>query len=215
MNHSRLSTTLALPSRDARLPFNLLVVYEDQPTRNRALHLTHHLTRQLADDYEFRGSWWKFDHLTNDILRAQATHAAGEAHMIIVAVHARPGLDPHQAAWLEDALAARPSPGPKRALVALLAAPGSPDGSDTATSAALVDQLRRLAASADLDFFPHSFEVPSTPSLAEPGSPGRGKFAPVPDAPLPGIPGTPGTPAITGRRPGRTRVPVQRWGINE
>ena len=71
-----------------KYPFDLLVAYDDVATRNRALQLYDRLTKKLADDYDFKCTWWKFDHLRDTALREQAADAAAEANMIILSIHA-------------------------------------------------------------------------------------------------------------------------------
>ena len=199
MTTSRLSTTLPAASRESKMPFNLLIAYEDQPTRHRALHLSHHLSSQFVDDYDFRCSWWKFGHLANEILREQATHAASEANMIVLALNARPQLSQLQSEWIQAWLPlrqkSRANGGLTGALVALVASPdpGSMSGSDSAQA---TEQLRALAAAAQLDFFSHDFELPKE----------------IADAPA--------NPEIEVRATGSAprqqfKMPIPRWGINE
>ena len=94
MNNTRLSPKVNATTWDQKVPFHLLVAYEDPGTRDRALHLSQHLSKQLEDDYEFHCSWWKFNHLTNTVLHEQAANAAREANMIVVAVQARSNPPP-------------------------------------------------------------------------------------------------------------------------
>ncbi len=195
MNDSRLSAKVKGPAWDQKVPFHLLVAYEDPPTRDRALHLSHHLSRQLAEDYDFHCSWWKFNHLTNEILHEQAAHAAAEANMIVLAVKARPTPPPVQTEWLRTWIPRRQAT--DAALVALVAISETGKPADVASTTGF---LRDLAKSAGLDFFDHSFELPKT-SL----SPAAGSH-PEPDM----------SAALSVADPStHFRMPIPRWGINE
>jgi hypothetical protein len=101
-----------------KYPFDLLVAYDDVTTRNRALQLCDRLTKKLADDYDFKCTWWKFDHLRDATLREQAADAAAEANMIILSIHANKDLPISVKTWMETWLA-REEHG-KRALVTLI-----------------------------------------------------------------------------------------------
>jgi hypothetical protein len=200
MNTSRIGKPLAVAPKESRMPFNLLIAYEDQPTRHRALHLSHHLSTQFVDGYDFRCSWWKFDHLANEILREQATHAAGEANMIVLALNARSELSPLQAEWIQAWLPLRQKSGaggvPNGALVALVATPETHDSSND-PEPRNTGQLRTLAAAGQLDFFSHAFELPKpvaeTPEKLDLIDPPRSE-----------------------QRPRSSfKMPIPRWGINE
>src|SRR5262245_57031790 len=159
MNNSRLSPKVNATPWDQKVPFHLLVAYEDPGTRDRALHLSHHLSKQLAEDYDFHCSWWKFNHLTNAVLHEQAASAAREANMIVIAVQARPSPPSIQTEWLRSWLSHRQTS--KAALVALVASPESGQAGDIGKT---TEFLRDLAESAGMDFFNHSFELPKKSS---------------------------------------------------
>ena len=61
MSKSLPDTKLPDSHWEPKMPFDLVVAYEDRATRNRALHLYDHLAQQLLDDYDFKCAWWKFD----------------------------------------------------------------------------------------------------------------------------------------------------------
>jgi len=79
MNNAALTPQMDVAGWDPKLPFDLVVAYEDLETRNRALHLYDHLAQQLLDDYDFQCSWWKFDHLANGHVRLDADGIADDA----------------------------------------------------------------------------------------------------------------------------------------
>ncbi len=210
MNSSRMSTTLPSPS-GARTPFELLVAYEDLPTRHRALHLSHHLSREFAADYEFRCSWWKFDHLANGVLREQATHAAAEANMIVLAVNARSELSPIQSEWIQSWLPLRRSRRARAvngALVALVALMTNSAPAVTSDAEQTTEHLRQMAAAARLDFFAHAFELPVLPANAIEPEPDLGLITP------PGLVAAPEDEPLVKQRL-QFKMPIPRWGINE
>jgi hypothetical protein len=193
MNNSRLSPKVNATTWDQKVPFHLLVAYEDPGTRERAVHLSQHLSKQLADDYDFHCSWWKFNHLTDTVLHEQATSAAREANMIVIAVQARPNPPPIQAELLRSWVSRRQSS--KAALVALVANPESGRPSDIGRT---TEFLRDLAESAGMDFFNHSFELPKqSPSTERTAAVETTASSPPADS----------TTSF--------RMPTPRWGINE
>lgn len=212
MNSSRPSTPLASLAPGDRAPFELLVAYEDVPTRHRALHLSHHLSRQFTNDYDFRCSWWKFDHLANSILREQATHAAADANMIVLALNARPQLEPLQSEWIQSWLPLRQHHRSRKvngALVALVALMANAEPAMTEGAKQTTEHLRQMAAAARLDFFAHAFELPALGAGENPDSqllvPGQ-KLDLEPD------------PADSRRIDPTSihfKMPIPRWGINE
>src|SRR5204863_6333554 len=70
-----------------KYPFDLVVAYEDVATRNRAMQLQDHLSRQLNDDFDFRCAWWNFNHIADPTLREQAIDDATSANMIVISLH--------------------------------------------------------------------------------------------------------------------------------
>jgi len=198
MNNTRLRPKVDASTWDQKIPFHLLVAYEDPGTRDRALHLSHHLSKQLAADYDFHCSWWKFNHLANTILHQQAAHAATEANMIVVAVQARATPPPIQAEWLRSWLPRRSKN--KAALVALVATPETGQPSDVAKT---TEFLQALAKSAGMDFFNHSFELPKLPAPVASVPTARAAEVPV------------GAPSHVANPSSHFRMPIPRWGINE
>jgi len=154
MNNPALPATMNCSGWDPKMPFDLVVAYEDTDTRNRALHLYDHLAQQLLDDYDFQCSWWKFDHLTNHALCEQATEAAVDANMVILSLNARRELAPAHKTWMEGWVPRRAHR--KAALVTLIAGAGQPER-DTPSMLAYLQNAARLA---HMDFFPHSFDLP-------------------------------------------------------
>jgi len=193
MNNSALTPPMEVAGWDPKLPFDLVVAYEDTETRSRALHLYDHLAQQLLDDYDFQCSWWKFDHLSNLTLRQQAADAAIEANMVIFSLRVREELPRAHTLWLEDWILRRHHR--KAALVAIIAGVGGQERE----AGHLLAYLQNAARLARMDFFNHTFELPQPP-----------REMPVvqlaAQVPVP-------TPFLQGLL--QDRSPVSRWGINE
>jgi hypothetical protein len=194
MKNSALTPQMDIVGWDPKFPFDLVVAYEDLETRNRALHLYDHLAQQLLGDYDFQCSWWKFEHLTNATLRQQAADAAVEANMVILSIRAHDELPRAHKLWLEDWISRRYH---RKAALVVMIAGTSTTGHEAAPALAYLQNAARLAR---MDFFTHSFELPSAPrdaSIAQ-------RAAQTPAA----------TPSLL-QGLLQHRSPVLRWGINE
>ncbi len=133
--------------------FDLVVGYEDATTRSRALRLYDRLAQQLLAEYDFRCAWWKFNHLQDDSLMAQAIDDATAANMIILSLSARPCLPLPGKAWIENWAARKAKR--KSALVALLDMSHQP----AAAPNQIQDYLQQIARSANMDFFFHATDA--------------------------------------------------------
>ena len=173
MSKSLPETKLPDSHWEPKMPFDLVVAYEDRATRNRALHLYDHLAQQLLDDYDFKCAWWKFDHLADPSLREHSINDAAEANMVILSLHARPEIPEEQKRWVESWLSLRDQR--KCALVAMIG-----DGEEASVdSSNLISWLRNAARLGQMDFFNHSFGVSTRqappafdPAQAAPGNTG-------------------------------------------
>ena len=195
MSKSLPDTKLPESHWEPKMPFDLVVAYEDRATRNRALHLYDHLAQQLLDDYDFKCAWWKFDHLSDPSLRDHSIDDAAQANMVIVSLHARPEIAEDHKRWVESWLALRDQR--KCALVAMIG-----DGEQAAIdSSSLTSWLRNAARLGHMDFFNHSFGVSTAQS---PSGIGLKGMSPGNSTPLNLTAGLPGQP-----------IPDTRWGINE
>jgi hypothetical protein len=193
MNKHAVTPQMDVPGWDPKFPFDLVVAYEDSDTRNRALHLYDYLAQQLLNDTDFQCSWWKFDHLANDILRGQASAAASEANMVILSLHARQDLSPAQRSWIESWITRRSDR--QAALVTLIGGAARPE----VEAPSMLNYLQGAARRAGMDFFMHAFDLPG-PAFKLSVTP------PVARAPL--------TNVIL-QDTLQENVPVSRWGINE
>jgi len=180
------------PHWEPKFPFDLVVAYEDRPTRARALQLYDHLAGQLLDDYDFKCAWWKLDHLGEPALREHAVDDAADANMIVLSIHGQKELPHIGRTWIEEWLPRRDNR--KSALVALIAA-DEPEGAETG----LVSYLQSVARLARMDFFTHAFgQEKRMPSLVLDRLGDRANLI------------TPMLQEILQRR-----TPASHWGINE
>lgn len=157
MNIPRMQPTLQNPknsncSSEAKPPFNVVMVYEDTETGQRAMVAFQCLTDHLCDDFLVSNNLWNLDLLRSPKVREAAAHEAAEADMIIVSLHGNHDLPDVLKAWIRKWLAQRK--GREGALVALLdsAAPTLP------TASRSINYLKEIAARAQIDFFSHSIE---------------------------------------------------------
>src|SRR6266576_1303862 len=133
---------------EPKFPFDLVVTYEDEATRARALNLCDHLVRELRDDHDMRQSWWKFSFLYDPRLLERATEAALTANMIIVSLNNGKELSFTARTWIEGWLGQKN--GHDSALVALVDNAPSPRCADCP----MLRYLNGVAHKAGMDFFP-------------------------------------------------------------
>lgn len=152
MNKSRSFSEPGSAHWEPKFPFDLVVAYEDHPTRDRAMLLYDRIAQQLLDDYDFQCAWWKLDHLREPSLLDQAVDDAIQANMIIVSLHAG-GTLPHPALQWASAWAPNKA-GNKSALVALISGALVAGGPVQGRQA----HLQRIARQARMDFFVHAAE---------------------------------------------------------
>jgi hypothetical protein len=153
MNKTTLDSPTGPAHWDPKYPFDLVVAYEDTPTRNRAFQLYDHIAQQLLGDYDFQCSWWKFDHLHDPAVCEQAADAAANANMVILSLRGDKDLPPVFKAWLQGWASRRDNH--KSALVMLC---GGSEQSDGARR--LQAYLHQVARQAKMDFFANTFELP-------------------------------------------------------
>lgn len=198
MNSTLLTQRTSLSAWEPKLPFDLLVAYENRETRNRALHLYDHLAQQLLNDYDFQCSWWKLDHLANPALRQEAADAAVDANMVILSLGCKSRFTTEQREWITDWTERRPHR--KSAFVVLIAGTNTPERD----AAPLLDSLSSFARRAGMDFFPHGFSI--HPEVSQP-------VIPAPSE-TPAHRASATTPLMQDLLQ-QTKHPYPRWGINE
>jgi len=195
MSKSLLNSREGDSSWDPKYPFDLVVAYDDVTTRNRALALCDRLAKQLADDYDFKCTWWKFDHLRDAALREQAVGAAAEANMIMLSIHVDKDLPSAVKAWTETWLA-RKGQG-KRALVTLI------EGAHQQAQGFCPVQLylQKIAHMGGMNFFSQPFDLPvETPRYTRETITERAVKV---------------TPVLKQILNHRTAIPMWKFGIND
>lgn len=149
-----------LPSTDTRPALDVVVLYEDSATRDRALQVCDRLAVELESEVKLEFTWWRLDFLLDASVAWEATEAAVGAGMIVFALHLGHGL-PHTLehwvdTWADDRDAV------EGALVGLIGL-----GSDTATWAcSRHNLLRKIAARARMDYLPQGYFNPDEVSAA-------------------------------------------------
>ncbi|MEY2410191.1 MAG: hypothetical protein QOF48_2861 [Verrucomicrobiota bacterium] len=150
MKKSVLDAALPSPKWQPKYPFDVVIAYEDDLTRHRAMHLHDHLARQLSDDFDFQCAWWKFGHIADPTLREQAVDDATAANMIVLSLHDENELNPAAQMWMEDWTCRREHH--KCALVTLF-----PDSE--MRRAPVFARLKQIARQARMDFFTNISEA--------------------------------------------------------
>jgi hypothetical protein len=77
------------------------VVYENTPSRERAVQLSHRLVQTFWAQIEFEFSWWRFRFLVNAEIAEAAAVAAGRADIIIFSVEAAHVVPSNVTRWAE------------------------------------------------------------------------------------------------------------------
>jgi hypothetical protein len=88
----------------------VVVGYDEQPSRDAALRLCHHLENNFKDDLDFAFTWWKFKYLLEPELARQASESAARADLIIISTHYDQELSPDIKNWIEEWLPRRKNP---------------------------------------------------------------------------------------------------------
>lgn len=161
MDNSTLLSPQALHSHwDPKYPFDLVIVYEDTTTRNRAVALYDHIAQSLVDDYDFKSSWWSYSEFANQAALDKAADMAGNANMVILALRSHSDPDPRLQQWMDAWLERKGTQ--KCAMVTLIAGfrPGQTE------ACPLQRQLHSIARSGQMDFFSHYFDTPAAPYQA-------------------------------------------------
>jgi hypothetical protein len=95
-----------LPTTDTRPVLEVVVLYEDTVTRDRALQVCDHLAVELEDEVKLQFTWWRLDFLLDARIAWEATEAAVRAGMIVFSLHLGnsfpPPLQHWIASWADD-----------------------------------------------------------------------------------------------------------------
>jgi hypothetical protein len=134
-----------MKSSARRIPaiFNVVLIYEDFETRERAKESLDYLAAEFGNDFEFRHSMWRLDILQDPKLNALAAPSLAEAGLLIVSLRCERQLPDRVRALIDERLAQIVNPE-----CALLA---SFEGS--AISSSVYACLATLARKHGLDFF--------------------------------------------------------------
>ena len=128
----------------------IMVVYEDDPTRERAMTLVGHLKQRFDEEMEVASTWWKFRYLMSKDISMVARHYAASADIMIFASDS-PGLFPLAIMkWIESWTKRRSRDG--GVLVPLIGSPYIPQSLYTTK----LLYLRNIASDACLDYLPPS-----------------------------------------------------------
>jgi len=151
--------TLSFSEREswAATECRIIVVYEDDPTRERAMTLVGHLKRRFDEEIEFACTWWKFRYLASEDISMVARHYAASADIVIFSSDG-PGLFPRAIMqWIETWTERRSKDG--GALVPLIGSPYIPQSLYTTKRL----YLQNIAHRAGLDYLPQSVFLPGVP----------------------------------------------------
>jgi hypothetical protein len=143
------------PETEAKVTFNVVLIYEDRPTGKRAMAAFRCLADHLQDEFLVRNSLWSLDLLRNPQIRDVAAAETADADMIVVSIHGHKDLPDVVKASLKKWLNRKKTR--EGALVALV----DPDVERENSASPTLAYLRDIADRAKLDFFAHGAELPA------------------------------------------------------
>jgi len=162
---SKMSST-ALKAKPGEETWSVLVLYEDKPTRDRAMRLCDRLVTNFWADVEFDFHWWRTDFLDDPRMAEVAATAATTADIYIFSSAPESSLSPMLLKWFESWSGER-----------VLRDGMFLDLTDASAQAGRMVQqkqvrLREIAARAHLDYFnrippPFSGEIPNSRQTLE------------------------------------------------
>ncbi len=160
MQDKKPNPVLTFPKWEPKVPLDLVVAYEDDPTRDSAISLCKKLTETLLEAYDLQCSWWPLGCLPEPRIREQAVEAAIHADLILLALRTGGQLDWQTRQWVESWRVRREER--PCALVLLIH-----EAAGRAEDFAAESYLRQAARSCKMDFFLHG---PSLAAQMEPYS---------------------------------------------
>lgn len=89
--------------------WSVVILYEDKPTRDRAMALCDRLVTDFWSQVEFDFRWWRLDFLTDASLAQAAAADARAADILVFSSAVESELSPIVLRWFEDWLANRES----------------------------------------------------------------------------------------------------------
>lgn len=165
----------------------VVVLYEDELSRDRARGVCERLARSFWEQVEFEIGWWRFRYLADPDIGQADARAAAEADIVIVAAQASHALPAPVRNWLEKWVSHRAAH--ESVLVALIGT----EGGWAADQLPVCAYLRTVAQRAGMDFL--------APTGQEPGGPLPAAWS-IRRSPPPGQTNPPATPP-------------SHWGLNE
>ena len=129
-------------------PCSVAILYDDGPSRTRAIQLCDHLVREFWRDMQFRLNWWKTAHLGDADLSQAAAWSVRHAQIVVVAAVNRAELPAGLAVWLDKALH-NPMNGDR-----MLIGFGADPAAEKDGASPLLRGLQECAMRAGMDFLP-------------------------------------------------------------
>lgn len=123
----------------------IVVLYEDNSSRDAAIHLCKTLEKIFHQDLDFETTWCRFKYFSDPTVAAEAAQIASQADLIIVSIQRAQDLPLEVKAWFERWLPDRESN--DGALVLLQTSEDAPSQQNLQTS-----YLYLLAQRANLDY---------------------------------------------------------------
>jgi len=132
---------------DQKETCNVVVVYEDAASRQRAMAACDFLMQELWSEVEFDFHWWRADFLEHAVMAQAAAEQAADADFLIVCSNPEKGISQNLKEWFESWIEARH--GRDGALLDLTQS----NLTTTATMQTTETFLRAVARRAMLDYF--------------------------------------------------------------
>ena len=155
---SVLSREMQFGERSSPATFNVVLIYEDFETRERAKKSLDYLGQEFGSDFEFRHTMWRLDVLQDPKLNALAAPSLGEADLLIVSLRCERQVPDKILALIDERLAQTVNP--ECALVAPF------ERTAPVTRSSVYACLATLAGRHGFDFFEQA--VAATGDQAEP-----------------------------------------------
>ena len=91
-------TQMLMGQMEGRLA--VVVAYEDRVTRDRVIRIHDRVKKRLGEEVDFVFNWWRFDHLRDAGLFAEAVRSAVDADLILISAHAGGDFPRPIKAWI-------------------------------------------------------------------------------------------------------------------
>lgn len=137
--------------------WSVVVLYDDAPTRQRAMEVCSGLVQRFWEEVELEFHWWRSDFLADETMRATAIQDAITADFIVVSSRSEQELSPFVVKWFEDWI--RQREGKEGAFVDLT----KPEASSAGNVQRRQLHLRRLAHRAMMDYLTQADQIMDGP----------------------------------------------------